>query len=74
MILIFILVYVLFLCSEDGRQPGTYSENAIDVIRVFSLFEALISVLLLMVNRKKITVAALVICNFITLCKFIATF
>lgn len=73
-VLLFIIVCVLFLCSKDGRQPGTYSDNAMDVIRVFSLLEAVISVLLLMVSRKKITVAALVICNLFTLCKLISTF
>lgn len=73
-VLLFSIVCVLVLCSGDGRQPGAYSDNATDVIRVFSLLEAVISVLLLMVSRKKITVAALVVCNLFTLCKFISTF
>lgn len=79
-IILFILLtgvmFVLFLCMKGGdwSRPDAYSDTVTDVIRAFTVLEVMISAILGMINRKKGTVAVLIICNIFTMYKFISTF
>lgn len=68
------IVLCLLLCPRDWLHPDAYSDNATDVIRILSLLEAAISVVIKFLNKKKIIIALLIVFDFFTLYKFISTF
>lgn len=73
-VLLFLMVFVLLLCPRDWIYPNTYSDDAIDVIRIISLCEVVISVILGSLNKRRITIAVLIASNVFTIYKFISTF
>lgn len=73
-VLLFLMFFVLLLCPRDWIYPNTYSDDAIDVIRIISLCEVVISVILGSLNKRRITIAVLIASNVFTIYKFISTF
>lgn len=74
--LLFIIIIVLALCvkGEWTLSGYVYSDEIKDIIRVFSLFEVLVSIVLRILNRNKYTLAVLLVSNAFVLYKFLSTF
>lgn len=74
--LLLIIIIVLALCikGEWTLSGYVYSDEIKDVIRVLSLFEVFVSIILRILNRNKHTLAVLLVSNAFVLYKFLSTF
>ena len=74
-LLVHIMTVLLFsFKGTDPFGPDVYSDTVIGVIRGYFAAEVIVSVILLMINRKKNTMAVLILCNLFSVYKFISTF
>lgn len=75
-VLLFLVVTILALCikGEWTISGYIYSSSMRDVIRVLSILEMIISIVLRNLNKRKITMAILIETNIFTLYKFLDTY
>lgn len=73
--ILIIMLFVLSLCvkGEWSLSGYVYSDKIKDIIRVFSLFVVLISIVLKILNRNKIVSTVLFAANVFALYKFLGT-
>lgn len=69
--ILLLLVFVVAIINRDWLYPDRYSDNAQGVIIAFSFFVFLISIILVMINRKKWVWIALLLPDLLTLYKFL---
>ena len=76
LVVLFLIIIVMFLCiqGEWSISGYQYSDGVKDVIRVFSLFELVVSIALGLLNQRKWTIAVIVAANLFTLYKLVGTF
>lgn len=75
-VVLFLIITVMFFCirGEWSISGYQYSDGVKDVIRMFSLFEIVVSIALGLLNRRKWTIAVIIAANLFTLYKFVGTF